>query len=108
MFSRNPVLSTLLALGITLALIWLAAKLAMITGPTGTLRISPSPISSSSATLTVESVTAVAPRRKVIVLRYGEHRLAVLTGGPQDVSLGWLPVEGVPPGPPPTSLPPLP
>jgi hypothetical protein len=41
--------------------------------------------------LSVESVTAIAPRRKIIVLRYGEQRFAVLTGGPQDVSLGWLP-----------------
>jgi hypothetical protein len=48
-------------------------------------------ISSNSTTLTIESVTSIAPRRQAIVLRYGEHRLAVLTGGPRDISLGWLP-----------------
>jgi hypothetical protein len=43
----------------------------------------------------------------VIVLRYGAHRLAVLTGGPQDISLGWLPAPGLPPGGlPPGGLPP--
>jgi flagellar biogenesis protein FliO len=92
MFSANPVISTLLALGITLALIWLAAKLLMIIS-----RNTPLPgivsrrTSSNSTILTIESVIPIAPRRKIIVLRYGEARLAVLTGGPQDISLGWLP-----------------
>jgi len=103
MFSANPVLSTLLALSITLVLIWVGAKLVMITSLAGRLGISYSPMSSSSPTLTIDSVTAIAPRRKLIVLRYGEHRLAILTGGPQDISLGWLPVGGGPFGPLPTS-----
>jgi hypothetical protein len=41
--------------------------------------------------LTIESSTPIGPRRRVIVLRYGEHRFAVLTGGPQDIALGPLP-----------------
>ncbi len=99
MFSAYPVLSALLALGITLALIWLAAKALTMISRNGTmLGLAGQKTSSSSTALTIESVTAIAPRRKVIVLRYGEHRLAVLTGGPQDVSLGWLP-------PPPSSSP---
>ncbi len=98
MFSTNPVLSTLLALSITLALIWLGSMLVTTISRTGVPGILDRRISSSSAMLTIESVTAIAPRRRVIVLRYGEHRLAVLTGGAQDISLGWLP-------PPPSSSP---
>ncbi len=96
MFSANPVLSTLFALGVTLALIFLAARLLRLM-PTMISRnallpgIASRQTSSSSTILTVESVTAVAPRRRVIVLRYGEARIAVLTGGPQDVALGLLP-----------------
>jgi len=98
MFSANPLLSTLLALGITLALIWLAAKALTIISRNGSLPgLTGQKTASSPTPLTIESVISIAPRRKVIVLRYGEHRLAVLTGGPQDVSLGWLP-------PPPSSL----
>lgn len=92
MFSANPMISTLLALGFTLALIWLAARALTIISRKAALPGLPSRrISSSSTMLTVESVTAIAPRRRVIVLRWGEQRLAVLTGGPQDLSLGWLP-----------------
>jgi flagellar biogenesis protein FliO len=92
MFSTDPVLSTLLALAITLALIWLGARLVMIITPAGgAAGISGRRISSSSAMLTIESSTPIGPRRRVIVLRYGEHRFAVLTGGPQDIALGPLP-----------------
>lgn len=92
MLSANPLISTLLAFGITLALIWLAAKALMMISRHGSVPGIASPrMSSGSTTLTVESVTMIAPRRRVIVLRYGEHRLAVLTGGQQDVPLGWLP-----------------
>ena len=90
MFSTNPVLSTLLALGFTLALIWLVARLLRMVSP-GLLRPGAPGNSSGLAVLALESITPIAPRRRVIVLRYGEQRLAVLTGGPQDVSLGWLP-----------------
>ncbi len=92
MFSANPVISTLLALGITLGLIWLAAKVLTIISRNASLPgIGSLKTSSNSTILTVESVTQIAPRRRVIVLRYGETRLAILTGGPQDVSLGQLP-----------------
>jgi hypothetical protein len=92
MFSANPLLSTLLALGITLVLIWLAAKALAMISRNGLLPgFAGRKISPSATALTIESVTSIAPRRQVIVLCYGEHRLAVLTGGPQDVSLGWLP-----------------
>ncbi len=92
MFSANPVISALLALGITLGLIWLAARALRIISRNAPLSaIASRSISSSATLLSVESVTAIAPRRKIIVLRYGEQRFAVLTGGPQDVSLGWLP-----------------
>ncbi len=97
MFSSNPVISTLLALGITLALIWLATKALTIISRNASLPgIASRRTSSSSTMLTVESITPIAPRRKIIVLRYGEQRLAVLTGGPQDVSLGWLPQPPLP------------
>ncbi len=99
MFGANPTISTLLALGFTLALIWLAAKLLTIINRNGTLPVfAPLRMSSGSPALTLESVIHIAPRRKVVVLRYGEQRLALLTGGPMDVSLGWLPPS--PPSPP--------
>lgn len=106
MFSTDPVLSTLLALGVTLVLIWLGARLITTISRNGALAgISGRRISSSSAMLTIESITPIAPRRRVIVLRYGEHRFAVLTGGPQDIALGPLPVPGKPLGSPSSSSP---
>jgi hypothetical protein len=96
MLSANPVFATLLALSVTLGLIWLAARLVIWGGKRFPLRglMVPGQPGAGTAFL-IDSITPIAPRRKVVVLRYGEHRLAVLVGGPQDVSLGWLP-----PGPP--------
>lgn len=95
MFSSNPVVSTMLALGITLALIWLGTKLITIISRQGILPgiLPPATLSSSppSKTLSIEASLSIAPRRRITVLRYGDQRLAVLTGGPLDVSLGWLP-----------------
>lgn len=91
MFSADPVLSTSLGLGVTLLLIWLGARVLTIISRKPSLSGLGRRMPSDATALTIESVTPIAPRRRVIVLRYGEHRLAVLTGGPQDVSLGWLP-----------------
>lgn len=98
MFGANPTISALLALGFTLALIWVAAKLLTIFNRSGTLpAVIPRRMSSGSPVLILESVIHIAPRRKVVVLRYGERHLALLIGGPRDISLGWLPPE--PPSP---------
>ena len=92
MFSADPILSTLFALGTTLGLIWLAAKALTIISRNAALpALGSRKIAFNPAPLSIESITAIAPHRKIIVLRYGEQRLAVLTGGPQDISLGWLP-----------------
>ena len=40
--------------------------------------------------LALEQVLALDARRRLVLVRCGERRLLLLTGGPQDVSLGWL------------------
>lgn len=40
--------------------------------------------------LAVEQVLALDARRRLVLVRCGGRRLVLLTGGPQDVPLGWL------------------
>ena len=47
----------------------------------------------AAAPFAVEQILPLDPRRRLYVLRCGARRLVLLTGGPQDLSLGWLPVE---------------
>jgi len=41
--------------------------------------------------LAVEQTIALDARRRVVLLRCGERRIILLTGGAQDVVVGWLP-----------------
>lgn len=40
--------------------------------------------------LALEQVLAIDARRRLVLVRCGSRRLLLLTGGPQDVALGWL------------------
>ncbi|HET9018240.1 MAG TPA: flagellar biosynthetic protein FliO [Acetobacteraceae bacterium] len=40
--------------------------------------------------LAVEQVLALDARRRLVLVRCGGRRLLLLTGGPQDMTLGWL------------------
>lgn len=42
------------------------------------------------APMFLEQVLALDPRRRLCLVRCGDRRLLLLTGGPRDVSLGWL------------------
>lgn len=82
-----PVLTALVALIVVLGLIWLAGRLARISGvglwhPSGT----------KGRLLSVEESLAVDQRRRLLLLRCENRRVLVMTGG-TDVVLGWLPVD---------------
>ncbi len=47
--------------------------------------------------LAVEEVLALDTRRRLHLLRCGDRRVLLLTGGTGDVVLGWLPPPGDPP-----------
>ncbi|HYZ22413.1 MAG TPA: flagellar biosynthetic protein FliO [Rhodopila sp.] len=45
----------------------------------------------ASRVLRLEETVALDPRRRLHLVTCGGRRLIVLTGGPQDISIGWLP-----------------
>jgi flagellar protein FliO/FliZ len=47
--------------------------------------------------LAIEQVLALDPRRRLLLVRCGPRRLLLLTGGPQDIVVGWP--DGAPPPP---------
>ena len=92
MFATLPSLPTIgLALGAVLGLIWLAAILArrgLGSAWTGARR---GASAAGSALLVREATLALDPRRRVHLLRCAGGQVVLLTGGPQDLLLGWLP-----------------
>lgn len=46
--------------------------------------------SARDGTLAVEQVLALDTRRRLVLVRCDGRRLLLLTGGPQDMALGWL------------------
>jgi flagellar protein FliO/FliZ len=70
------------ALAAVLALIWLASRAARFGGmarrPAG------------GGTLTVQDVLALDGRRHLHLINCGDRRVLLLTGGAQDVVVGWL------------------
>lgn len=71
-----------LALLFVLGLILLLARLLRATG------LAPQ---TSGQRLKLQEVLALDARRRVIILRCDGREVLLLTGGPQDVCLGWLP-----------------
>jgi flagellar protein FliO/FliZ len=47
--------------------------------------------------LALEETLALDPRRRLHLIRCGERRLLLLTGGGADVAVGWLPDAAPPP-----------
>ena len=71
-----------IALLFVLGLILLLARLLRVTG------LAPQ---TSGQRLKLQEVLALDARRRVVILRCDGRELLLLTGGPQDLCLGWLP-----------------
>jgi flagellar protein FliO/FliZ len=78
----NSLVSIAAALAAVLALIWLASRVARFGGmarrPAG------------GGTLAVQDVLALDARRHLHLVKCGDRRVLLLTGGAQDVVVGWL------------------
>jgi flagellar protein FliO/FliZ len=79
--SLSPWLPALAALGAVLLLLWLLARGARLTGLAAP----------SGKRLGVQEVLALDTRRRLVLLRVDGREVLLLTGGPQDSVLGWLP-----------------
>jgi flagellar protein FliO/FliZ len=81
--SLSPVLTALAAMAAVLSLIWLAQRAARWSGiarrPSGT------------QLLALEDALALDSRRRLLVVRCGDRRCVLMTGGTQDLVVGWLP-----------------
>jgi flagellar protein FliO/FliZ len=71
------------ALAAVLGLIWLLTRAARFSG---LARVG----QTTGRILSVEAVTALDTRRRLHLVRCGERRVLLLTGGQQDVVVGWL------------------
>lgn len=78
-----PALTAIVALAAVLALVWIAARAARFAG-LGRMR------AGSGQQLAVEDRIALDPRRRLLLVRCGERRVLLLTGGGTDVVVGWL------------------
>ncbi len=76
-----------LGLAVVLGLIVLAGRLARMTGLSARLGGSIRP----GGRLAALETLALDGRRRVLLLRCDDRAFLVLTGGPQDVFLGWVP-----------------
>jgi flagellar protein FliO/FliZ len=78
-----PIVSAGAALAAVLGLIWLLTRVARLTGfPRGGQSV--------GRILSVEAVAALDTRRRLHLVRCGERRVLLLTGGQQDVVVGWI------------------
>jgi flagellar protein FliO/FliZ len=71
------------ALAAVLGLIWLLTRAARLSGLAGGAQ-------AANRVLSVEAVTALDTRRRLHLVRCGERRVLLLTGGQQDVVVGWI------------------
>jgi flagellar protein FliO/FliZ len=78
----SSLLGVAAALVAVLVLIWLASRAARFGG------IARRP--AGGGLLTVQDVLALDARRQLHLIRCGDRRVLVLTGGAQDVVVGWL------------------
>jgi flagellar protein FliO/FliZ len=78
----STILSAVAALLAVLALIWLAGRMARFGG----MARRPA----SGGLLVVQDVLVLDARRRLYLIRCDERRVLLLTGGTQDVVVGWL------------------
>lgn len=78
----HSLLSAAAALIVVLALVWAGARAARLGG------LAPRP--SGGRLLAVRDAIALDARRRMLVVRCGTQDVVVLTGGAQDVVVGWL------------------
>jgi flagellar protein FliO/FliZ len=71
------------ALVVVLALVWLGARAARLTG------LAPRP--AGPRMLALQDAIALDSRRRMLVVRCAGRDVVLLTGGGQDVVVGWLP-----------------
>ncbi len=80
------------ALLLVLGLIWIATRAARLAG-----FVRPAP---AGGRLRLVQALSIDPRRRVVMVACDGRELLLLTGGPNDVALGWMPestgAEGAP------------
>ncbi|MBW4092076.1 MAG: flagellar biosynthetic protein FliO [Proteobacteria bacterium] len=94
--SVPPVLSAVLALAVVLGLIGLATAAARRPYLASRLGLRAGRRRNSPGPLALEASFALDPRRRVLLLRCADRQVLLLTGGPQDLLLGWLPAGTAP------------
>ena len=80
------VLTAFAALAAVLALIWVAQRAAQVGG------LAPRQ-SAFGKRLLVQEAIALDPRRRLHLIRCDDRQVLVMTGGAQDVVVGWLPPQ---------------
>jgi len=78
----NSLLTTGIALVAVLALVWAGARAARLTG------LAPRP--NGTRVLALRDSLVLDPRRRLLVVRCGARDVVLLTGGAQDLVVGWL------------------
>ncbi len=78
----SSILSAIAALAAVLGLIWFTGRMARFGGLARRPR--------AGSLLAVEDVLVLDARRRLHLITCGERRLLLLTGGAQDVVVGWL------------------
>jgi flagellar biogenesis protein FliO len=81
MTAQNILLASAVLVGV-IALIGVAAKLFQFSGWR--------PKSGAGRTLILRESIALDPRRRMHLVQCGERRVVLLTGGGQDVVIGWI------------------
>ena len=85
-----PLLGASAALIGVIALVLLARRVVLLL-PRGLMPLALAPV--RGGPLALEQVLALDARRRLVLVRCGERRLLLLTGGAQDIPLGWLDAE---------------
>ena len=82
----SSILSAIAALVAVLGLIWLVGRMARFGG----MARRPA----SGASLAVQDVLALDARRRLHLIRCDKRRVLLLTGGAEDIVVGWLESDG--------------
>jgi flagellar protein FliO/FliZ len=85
LLGSSSLLTAVAALAVVLALVWLGARAARLTG------LAPRP--AGARILALQDTIALDSRRRLLVVRCGARDVVLLTGGGQDVVVGWLPIQ---------------